>query len=360
VTSFFGYGQYNYVKVDDTYTPDQLIKEVLVNSACDLVSNVRYQYGSGVPAAQNIMAAGYFERNGSVFPFESGIVLSTDKSSLVPGPKGPITPSANQFRWTGDVDLNNLINDAGGWPGGNDARSTIIDFEFISVQSTVGFEYVFASNSYYGCTWNCDNGALFGAWLIDTTTNTGQNLAVIPGTTDPISINTLRDGAKTGVTCGGVSPNAHLFDNAYGAGATMQPAISAPVNYSGITVAMQSLTANVVVGRKYRIKLAIIDFCTTPTHTSAVFFNEGSFDIGNLDLGAPVLIADDNGLCVGDNYTLKSGLDPTLFTFEWYKDGIKIPGETSPDLVVNQTGDYAVKAYIPTVTSCVMEAEPVR
>ena len=64
----------------------------------------------------------------------------------------------------------------------------------------------------------------------------------------------------------------------------------------------------------FRIEVMLFD--------SSVFI-EGSFDIGSLDLGDPVLIADDNGLCVGDSYTLNAGLDPNLFTFEWYKDGVK-------------------------------------
>ncbi|SFN07074.1 hypothetical protein SAMN05421741_1011, partial [Paenimyroides ummariense] len=43
VTSFLGFSQQpNYVDVDDTYTTDQLIKDILVGSKCDLVSNVRY------------------------------------------------------------------------------------------------------------------------------------------------------------------------------------------------------------------------------------------------------------------------------------------------------------------------------
>ncbi|MBS7320201.1 MAG: hypothetical protein KIG55_01205, partial [Myroides sp.] len=54
VTSFFGYGQYNYVEVDDTYTPERLVKEVLVNAGCDLVSNVRYQYGSGALGSEQV------------------------------------------------------------------------------------------------------------------------------------------------------------------------------------------------------------------------------------------------------------------------------------------------------------------
>src|SRR5690606_787923 len=220
-------------------------------------------------------------------------------------------------------------------------------------------EYVFASNSYYGCTWHCDNGALFGAWLIDLTTGVGDNLAKIPNTNDPISINTLRDGTKTGVNCTVPDPNPQYFGNAYGGGGGMFPALSAPVNYSGMTVPMKSLTANVIVGRTYRIKLAIIDFCTNPSHTSGVFFKAGSFDLGNLDLGDPLLVIENNALCVGDSYTLKSGLDPLLFTFEWFKDGVIIPGATGADYVVSQTGNYKVKAYIPNVTSCVMESDPV-
>src|SRR5690554_7508792 len=87
LAGLLGYGQqYNYVEVDDTYTPEELVKDVLVRSKCDLVSNVRYQYGSGVPASNAIMAAGYFERNGSDFPFDDGIVLATHKASFVPGP----------------------------------------------------------------------------------------------------------------------------------------------------------------------------------------------------------------------------------------------------------------------------------
>ena len=360
VTGFLGFSQqYNYVTVDDTYTPDRLIKEVLVNSTCDLVSNVRYQYGSGVPASNAIMAAGYFQKNGSIFPFEDGIVLSTDKASFVPGPYTGGSASPNQFRWLGDKDLNDLIIDAGGWPAVPDMRSTVIDFDFIPVQNTVNFEYIFASNSYYGCTWNCDNGALFGAWLIDSTTGIGQNLAKIPATNEPISINTLRDNAKTGLACA-TNPNPHLFANAYGGGLGMQPPLSAPINYKGETVPMTSLTGNVVVGRKYKIKLAIIDFCTSPNHTSAVFFKAGSFDIGNLDLGDPVLIDEGEGLCVGDTYTLKSGLDPTLFTFEWYQDGVLIPGQSGANLVVTQTADYYVRAYIPNISGCTMQSDPVR
>ncbi|WP_177205820.1 choice-of-anchor L domain-containing protein, partial [Paenimyroides ummariense] len=359
-----------YVDVDDTYTTDQLIKDILVGSKCDLVSNVRYQYGSGVPASNSVKAAAYFNRNGSTFPFEEGIVLATDMATGVEGPctpgGGPTSP--NQFRWTGDQDLLDLINDAGGWPttpvNPANMRSTVIDFEFVPMQGTVSFEYLFGSHSYNrGCNFDCGNGALFGAWLIDLTTGIGENLAKIPNTNDPISISTVRDNNKSNPSncaAGAGSINPQYFGNSYGNGANQVPPLTAPINLSGHTIPMQSLTANVVVGRRYKIKLAVIDFCPSASHTSAVFFKAGSFDIGDLDLGDPQLIGNGDGLCVGDSYTLESGLDPLLFTFEWFKDGVKIPGQTGPNLIVTETGDYSVKGFIPNVSSCVMEADPVR
>ena len=372
VTSFFSYGQqYNYVDIDDTYTAEQLVKEVLVGAKCDLVSNVKFQYCDGSAGSRVIYPLGYFQRNGSDFPFDDGIVISTDKSEFMEGPRDASKNSGtlnNQFRWAGDQDLIDLINDSGGWPagGGNNIRSASIDFEFVPMQNTVTFEYLFGSSSYDGpgCWGDCTNAAQFGAWLIDMTTGVGQNLAIVPNTNQPVSIATVRDGNKTypnNCTAGTpLSANEQFFGNAYGNAANQIAAIAAPVNLFGHTTAMQSLSANVVVGRKYRIKLAIVDFCTTMSHTSAVFFKAGSFDIGDLNLGDPQLIGNGDGLCVGDSYTLESGLDPLLFAFEWFKDGIKIPGQTGPNLVVTETGDYSVKGFIPNVSNCIMEAEPVR
>src|SRR5690606_38838324 len=280
-----------------------------------------------------------------------------------PGPYTTGNKGSNPHRWTGDQDLNDAINDAGGWPNQADMRSTQLQFDFIPMQNTVTFEYLFASNSWdSGCTWRCENGAMFAAWLIDTTTGVGENLAKLPNTNIPISINTVSDLNKSysvnGTLCQTINPQ--YFGNYYGTLANQVPPLTAPINFRGHTIALQSATVNVVVGRKYTMKLAVRHFCPNDSHTSAAFVKAGSFDIGNLDLGDPVLVGDGNGLCVGDSHLLESGLNPLLFTFEWFKDGIQIPGQTGPNLVVTETGDYSVKGFIPTVTNCVMEADPVR
>src|SRR5690554_563097 len=363
LAGLLGYGQqYNYVEVDDTYTPEELVKDVLVRSKCDLVSNVRYQNGDGSPVAQQVYTLGYFERNGSIFPFDDGIVLSTSQAEYVPGPFTTTNKGSNPHRWTGDQDLNDAINDAGGWPNQSDMRSTQLQFDFIPVQNTVQFEYLFASNSWdSGCTWRCENGAMFAAWLIDTTTGIGENLAKLPNSNTPISINTVSDLNKShsvnGTLCQTI--NEQYFGNYYGTAANQVPPLSAPINFRGHTIALQSAVVNVVVGRKYTIKLAVLDFCPNDAHTSAAFFKAGSFDIGNLDLGDPQLVVEGDGLCVGDSYILKSGLDPLLFAFEWFKDDVLIPGATGADYVVTETGNYKVKGYIPNVTACLLESDPV-
>src|SRR5690606_35376698 len=134
----------------------------------------------------------------------------------------------------------------GGWPirSGQvvtEVRSASIDFEFVPMQSTVTFEYLFGSSSYSnGCWGCCKNAALFSAWLIDMTTGVGENLAKVPGTNSPISIATVRDENKTypnqcdaGVPA---SINPTYFGNAYGNAANQIPAIAAPINVHGHTI----------------------------------------------------------------------------------------------------------------------------
>ncbi len=324
----------------DKYTVEELVKEVLVKSNCDLVSNVKYQVGNGSAAAQAVNTLGYFNKNGSIFPFDQGIVLSTNEVKFVPGPhRGSYgARGTNTNRWTGDKDINDAIYDAGGGPLA-DKRVTQLEFDFIPVKETLKFEYLFASNSYVnGCTYMCDTGALFAAWLVDLTTGEGQNLAKIKNTDTPIALSTIRDASKSGVFCGSVNPEYYWkhYDNG------QDSPLEAPIDFVGMTKAMESETVRVVPGRKYHIKLAVMDFCTVNAHSSAVFFNAGSFDLGDLDLGADMLVENNNALCQGESVTINSGLGTTDVAIQWYKDDQLIAGATATDLEVTETGLYKV------------------
>ena len=71
------------ITVNQTFTAQQLIENILVNSGCVSVSNFS---ASGGNFSAGEMSFGYFNANGSVFPFQEGIVLSTGKLSSVVGP----------------------------------------------------------------------------------------------------------------------------------------------------------------------------------------------------------------------------------------------------------------------------------
>ncbi|SFJ31920.1 choice-of-anchor L domain-containing protein, partial [Myroides guanonis] len=344
----------------EMYSVEGLIKDVLVTAGCDLVSNIKYQVGDGSAKTKSVNTFGYFNRNGSDFPFEEGVVLSTSEVQFVPGPFTTGSKGINTYRWVGDKDLVDAINDTGGMPTtplvATDMRVTQVSFDFTPIKDSLNFEYLFASNSYNSsCTYHCNNGALFAAWLIDTTTGIGENLAKIPGTTTPIALNTIWDSSKIlGTNC---TQNAQYFWNAYEGG--NMPPISAPINFAGSTVGMSSASVTVIPGRKYHIKLAVMDFCTNDSHSSAVFFNARSFDIGTPSLGDDMVIEGGSALCPGETMVLKADLNPNDYVIQWTKDGMDLVGENGPTLTVNSKGSYGVKLDYKNV-ACYLEVDPIQ
>ncbi|MCP1994603.1 choice-of-anchor J domain-containing protein [Flavobacterium sp. HSC-61S13] len=333
------------------YSIEELVKDVFVKSNCDLVTNVKYQNGDGNSKAMSYNTFGYFNKAGSDFPFKEGIVLSTNNVEYVPGPYLGYNDfrGDNNQRWLGDKDINDAIQDAGGGPY-QEKRVTQVEFDFIPIKKELKFDYLFASNSYHKlCGEVCNTGALFAAWLVDSTTGEGQNLAKISGTNTPIAINTVKDAAKSGITCGSSHPESFwkYYDH-------FDSPIEAAIDFVGLTTAMSSDMIEVIPGRKYHIKLAVIDFCTTTSHTSAVFFNAGSFDLGELDLGVDMLVDSGNALCDGESKILNSGLGSEDITIQWYRNGTLIPDANQADLEVKESGEYKVVGKYESINCEVM------
>lgn len=345
---------YVYVSAEgEDYSLDELVKDVLVSSNCDLVSNVTYKNGDGSTKAMSYKTVGYFNKGETDFPFAEGIVLTTNEMEYVPGPAQPSSfdsRGSNNERWIGDKDINDAINDAGGGPSAS-KRVTQLEFDFTPIKDSIKFEYLFASNSYHrDCTSvGCAAGALFAAWLIDMTTGEGQNLAKVKGTNTPIALNTVTDSDKTGKTCETSHPELYWkhYNN------VIDNNLDAYIDFVGLTHAMESETVHVVPGRKYHIKLAVMDFCSTVAHSSAVFFNAGSFDLGDLDLGADLLVEDGNALCGGECVTIKSGLGEEHVNITWYKDDVVIPGATGPNYEACESGVYRVVGDFPEINCSV-------
>lgn len=318
-----------------TYTVDQLVTDVLINSPCATVSNITYSTGVTFdPSEPNGIA--YFYRESDGFPFADGVVLASGDAMDITGPNGNPFDSGN---WPGDADLFNYIQSTGIDPGLNSYNdATVLEFDFVPYNQHISFEFIFASAEYG--TFQCSFSDAFAFFLTETATGTVTNLAVVPGTNDPISVLTIRDDAYN---AGCPSVNEQYFADYYGGGGAA--AQFAPINFNGLTVPMVA-ESDVTPYANYHIKLVVADR-NDHILNSAVFLKAGSFDLGEIDLGGDFLIADGNASCDGTPITLDTGA-PTYPT-TWYQDGFEIPGETSSTLVVTEAATYAAQiVFSPT------------
>ena len=326
-----------YVSTTD-FTVEELVEDVLVDSDCQQVFNITYSTGSNFGSDNGI---GYFENNGSGFPLERGLVLISGNANGVPGPEDEILSTLNG--WPGDADLENAIPDLA---SGDSNDATIIEFDFIPVINTMSFDFIFAAEEYG--TFQCQFADSF-AFLLTDSNGVTTNLALVPGTTDPISVFTIRDMAHNS-NCNSVNPE--FFGNFYGD--TGLPTIASPIDLMGHTVVMTANSA-VIPNEQYHIKMVIAD-AGDNAYDSAVFLGGGSFDIGQLDLGDDILLASGDAQCEGTSLTLDAGEQPNNSTITWYQDGVVIDGETSQTIDVNTTAFYRADIVIDG-TDCTFSDE---
>ncbi|MFY8187568.1 MAG: choice-of-anchor L domain-containing protein, partial [Flavobacterium sp.] len=318
------------------YTTQELVEDVLLNSTCATVSNIITSTGTNFESTNGI---GYFNKNGSSFPFEDGVILTTGNVVSAPGPNTTDQSNGN-FNWPGDPQLTTLANAGGG--DGTTNNATILQFDFIPVIPEISFDFIFASEEYG--TFQCFFSDVFAFFLSELDANDNiistTNLAVVPGTTPPtpIAVTTIRNNLHNN---GCASVNQAFFGQYYGAPNGL-PVIGSPTNYNGNTVPMIASSA-VNPGTKYRIKLAIADY-NDSAWDSAVFLNGGSFNIGNLELGDDLLVDAGNALCDGEIITINSDLDPDDYDFVWSLGDDVLENETSPSLVVTAPGTYTLEA----------------
>lgn len=314
------------VTVDSqTYTPQQLIEDILINSDCItdiVVSNVVGGNFGGYDQSY-----GYFEANGSSFPFDSGLVLSTGRLQNVPGPNTTLSDD-DAPNWGGDQDLENILDES------NTTNATILEFDFVSVADQIKFRYIFASEEYQeGNSNTCQYSDLFGFLIRPADQQQYTNIALVPNTQTPVKVTTVHSGIP-----GGCNPiNEEYFGSWNGP--------SAPINFNGQT-SILTAEANVIPNQTYHVKLVIADE-QNYRYDSAVFLEAGSFQLGS-DLGPDRLISTGNPLCEGESLILS--VEPSNgASYLWYKEGDPIP--TIPCLncteyEVTEAGTYHVEVNL--------------
>ena len=316
------------------YTVEELVTDVLIDSECNQSFNISSSTGSDFGSTNGI---GYFESNGSSWPFENGLIMTSGDVANAVGPESGVV-SDGDYNWPGDADLEAYIP---GLNAGDTNNASILEFNFVPVSNNISFDFIFAAEEYG--TFQCTFTDAFAFLLTDSSGNT-TNLAIVPGTTDPISVLTVRDGQYND-SCESV--NEEWFADYYGPGGL--PPLTSPTNFLGHTEVMTA-QSNVTPNELYTIKLVVADDGDT-LYDSAVFIDGGSFDIGQLDLGEDILVSSGNALCEGQEIVLDAGALPNNSAIEWFMDGSLIENANDVTLVVTETAFYSATITVDN-TDC--------
>ena len=246
--------------VDATYSPQQLVEDVLIGQGVQ-VSNFQF---TGNPASR-----GFFDGSNSNIGLASGVILSTGRAIDAVGPNtspaGGITEEGTDFSRPGDAALTGI---SGSLAGTYDA--SVLEFDFIPSSDTVQFKYVFASNEYMAWVGTVNINDVFAFFLSGPGIVGERNVALIPGTTTPITM----------VNVNANNNSQYYIDNGDQPGEEGAPTVS----YNGFTT---PLTAQAVLTscQTYHIRLAIADG-GDGTYDSAVFLEGGSFSSPTVSLNA--------------------------------------------------------------------------
>jgi len=247
------------------FTNEQLVTNILVNNPCVNISNITSSTGSDFGDVNGI---GYFTNTNPWFSINSGIVLSTGNAALVGGPNSS-TLGQSPSSWNlPDSDLEALFLESYGQVL-NSKNVTKLEFDFTSQNEFMSFNFLFASEEYGG--FQCQYADAFAFLLTDLITGVTTNLAVVPGTSDPVSVISIRNNMHN-PSC--TSVNEGFFDT-YFDGIL---ALAAPTNFNGQT-ALMSASSQIIANNPYHIKLVIADR-EDAMYDSAVFIQAGSFSSG--------------------------------------------------------------------------------
>lgn len=291
--------------VDANYTPQQLVEDVLIGQGVQ-VSNVQF--------TGNSAARGYFNGSNSNIGLASGVILSTGRVVDAVGPNSTLAGDINQeggadFGGPGDPALSSI---SGSSSGTFDAA--VLEFDFVPTSDTIQFRFVFASNEYMQWVNNTAGiNDIFAFFLSGPGISGEQNIALIPGTATPISMQNVN-----------ADVNAQFYiDNGDDPGEEGAPTVS----YNGFTTVLTA-TAIITACQSYHIRLAIAD-SQDGIFDSAVFLEEGSFTSPSVTISPDVNFSNSSS-----GYELIEGCSSMSLTFE--RSG-PYDEEFSVDLLISGT-----------------------
>ncbi len=250
------------------YDPQTLIEDVLLGEGVEILS-IQYDGPD--------RAVGYFNSATSDIGLEEGIVLTTGVAASEGANVGIVEPgsmeaSANNLSTATDPDIELLAE------GEDIFNLTKYTITFVPSSDRLSFRYVFASEEYpeFGCTPYNDFFGFFisGPGFSGVYENGGENIALIPGTNQAVSINNIHPQNPVNPSCTPVF--TEFFNDNNGSG-------DFPV-YDGY-LDIFTAEAIVVPCETYTIKLVIADI-SDAQRDSGVFFEAKSFNSKGFQVSA--------------------------------------------------------------------------
>lgn len=229
------------IALNTTMTPQQLVQNVLVGGGVS-ISNITY--------TGHATAIGEFANGGTTnIGLGRGVILASGNITNCVGPNNS-SGAGTSLGTPGDPTLTAVANQT-------TYDAAVLEFDFVPLSDTIRFRYVFGSEEYpeYVNSFN----DVFGFFISGPNplggTYSNHNIALIPGTATPVSINNVN----------------HLLNTQY----YVNNANGLTIQYDGFTTVLTAW-ARVVPCSTYHIKIAIAD-AGDGVLDSGVFLEENSF-----------------------------------------------------------------------------------
>lgn len=322
---------FSQITVDSSPTPIDLVQNVLLGGGIS-VSNVSF---TGCANCR-----GTFQGNSNV-GMTDGILLTTGDITVAIGPND-MTSESSGGGTSGDADLDAIISNT-------TYDASVLEFDFIPSSDTISFNYVFGSEEYpeYVCSNFNDVFAFFLSGLNPAGGNyVKENIALIPGTTTPVAINSVNSGTVgafgTPGGCISLAYSSLYVDNTGGT----------TIEYDGFTTVLKAV-APVVSCTPYHIKIAIADV-GDGAYDSGVFLQAKSFSSPSVSLSALASTNDSvmvEGCGIGTYTFSRSGSTALPYTIHYIIGGTATNGLDYEDLFGQPIADSIVfPSGLDTVT----------
>ena len=332
--------------VGTVQTPLQLVQNVLLGNGI-LASNI--SFNGNAPGQLDPQFASFNSTNSNV-GITQGVILSTGLATMAVGPNNGVAAGAlNNSPVAGIANDPDLMILSGG-VAINDAA--ILDFNFVPTGTTISFRFVFASEEYPGFVCGAFNDAfgffLSGPGINGPFSNNARNLAVLPGSNVPVTINSVNNGqigthplAQANATnCASIDPNWQANSQYYVDNGNDNNPDNTVMRYNGATVVLTA-TAQVQCGQQYRIKIAIGD-AGDSAYDSAIFLEGGAFaspaPVVNITTASP------NTPCLGSNNLIPSIQTPGVapYSYTWETEGSTISAANMLTVVADSARTYTL------------------